>query len=137
MLAVASPLMSGVQIQVHDDSSLVVAQPDVVNPFSIDTAHASLSVNTEKACSIISGKAQKDSASDDEESDAVYDEEMEFGQTSLTKFRGDWARGVASKGKGKVQIAEVLRGPGRRLPISSYRLAASTGSSDDEQIGSI
>ena len=119
------------------DSSLLVAQPGVVNPFSIDTAHTSLSVNTEKACSIISGKAQKDSASDDEESDAEFDEEMEFGQTSLTKFRGDWARGVAIKGKSKAQIAEGLRGPGRRLPMSSYRLAASTGSSDDEQIGSI
>ena len=114
-----------------------MAQPGVVNPFSIDTAHTSLSVDTEKACSLISGKAQKDSASDEESSDADYDEEMEFGQTLLTKFRGDWARGVAIKGKDKAQSAEVLRGPGRRLPMSSYRLAASTGSSDDEQIGSI
>lgn len=106
----------------------------MVDPFSIDTAHTLLSVDTEKACSIISGKAQKDP--DSAESDAEYDEGMEFDRTSLNKLRGDWAHGVAVKGKGKAQSAGV-RGPGRRLPMSSYRLATSTGSSDDEQIGSI
>jgi len=116
------------------DSSMRVAQSNAsIAPFSIDTSHATVSIDLQNSCSVITGKEQKRKESD-EESDVEYDEEMEIGKSSLTKFRADWARGV--KSKGKVQNAEGLRSRGRRLPMS-YRVAASTGSSEDEQIGSI
>ena len=115
------------------DSSVQAAQldKDKDSPFSVDDSHATISIDTEKSCTVITGKI-RESTESDEESDIQYDEEMELSKSILSKCQGDWA-----KPKGKVQSAEGSRGRGQRLPVSSRHVLKSTGSSDDEQFGSI
>ena len=115
------------------DSSVRMVQSgkDSDTTFSVDSSHASISIDTEKSLSVITGKA-RESTESDEESDTQYDEEMELSKSILSKFQGDWA-----KPKGKVKSMEGSRSRGRRLPMSSRHLPKSAGSSDDEQIGSI
>ena len=114
------------------DSSVRAAQSDKDSDalFSVDNSHASISIDTEKSLSVITGKA-RESTESDEDSDIQYDEEMELSKSILSRFQGDWA-----KPKGKVKSMEGSRGRGQRLQMSSHHLPKS-GSSDDEQFGSI
>ena len=115
------------------DSSVRAAQSDKDSDalFSVDNSHATISIDTEKSLSVITGKS-RESTESDEDSDIQYDEEMELSKSILSKFQGDWA-----KPKGKVIGMDGSRSRGRRLPMSSRHLPKSARSSDDEQFGSI